>query len=168
MTLVESEGARRDLVAANRILGHEGILDAYGHVSVRHPENPGHFLLSRARSPEYVEVADVLEAMNSDTVSACAELRVDGGASANDLLMQGQANLLGIPVVRPQVIETTALGAAYLAGLAAGFWESPDEIAKLRDPDTRFEPEMSPDEAERLKDRWRNAVERSKNWSTPA
>jgi glycerol kinase len=112
-------------------------------------------------------VADVLEAMNGDTDSPCPALRVDGGAAANDLLMQGQADLLGIPVVRPQVIETTALGAAYLAGLATGFWESPEGIRKLREPGTRFEPKASADEATRSRERWKNAVERSRNWSTP-
>ena len=135
-------------------------------IGLRRSTQPGHIARAALESIAF-QVADVLEAMNGDTATPCPELRVDGGASANDLLMQGQANLLGIPVVRPRVIETTALGAAYLAGLASGFWESPEEIARLREPDTRFEPEMSPDEAQRFRDRWKNAVERSRHWSTP-
>jgi len=142
-------------------------------IGLRRSTQPGHIARAALESIAF-QVADVLEAMNGDTRNGntgncgpCAELRVDGGAAANDLLMQGQANLLGIPVVRPQVIETTALGAAYLAGLACGFWESPQEIAKLRDPDMRFEPKMSQEEAQRFKERWKNAVERSRNWSAP-
>ena len=140
-------------------------------IGLRRSTQPGHIARAALESIAF-QVADVLEAMNGDTMnneagSPCCELRVDGGASANDMLMQGQADLLGIPVVRPQVIETTALGAAYLAGLAAGFWESPEEIAKLRAPDTRFEPKMSSEEAQRFKERWKNAVERSRHWSAP-
>ncbi|MBV8631928.1 MAG: glycerol kinase, partial [Silvibacterium sp.] len=136
-------------------------------IGLRRSTQPGHIARAALESIAF-QVADVLEAMNGDTESACPELRVDGGASANDLLMQGQANLLGIPVVRPKVIETTALGAAYLAGLACGFWESPEEIAKLREPDKRFEPKMSSEDATRHRERWKNAVERSRHWSTPA
>ena len=135
-------------------------------IGLRRSTQPGHIARAALESIAF-QVADVLEAMNGDTSSPCPELRVDGGASANDLLMQGQANLIGIPVVRPQVIETTALGAAYLAGLACGFWESPQEIARLRDPDMRFEPKMSPEDAQRSKERWKNAVERSRHWSAP-
>ena len=136
-------------------------------IGLRRSTQPGHIARAALESIAF-QVADVLEAMNGDTDTPCKELRVDGGASANDMLMQGQANLLGIPVVRPRVIETTALGAAYLAGLACGFWESPGEIAKLREPDTRFEPKMSPEDAAHFRERWKNAVERSRHWSTPA
>ncbi|MBV8675083.1 MAG: glycerol kinase, partial [Acidobacteriaceae bacterium] len=136
-------------------------------IGLRRSTQPGHIARAALESIAF-QVSDVLEAMNGDTDSPCPELRVDGGASANDLLMQGQADLLGISVVRPQVIETTALGAAYLAGLACGFWESPQEIAKVREPEKRFEPKMSPEEAQRFRERWKNAVERSRHWSTPA
>jgi len=135
-------------------------------IGLRRSTQPGHIARAALESIAF-QVADVLEAMNGDTSSPCPELRVDGGAAANDLLMQGQADLLGIPVLRPQVIETTALGAAYLAGLATGFWENPGEIQKLRDSGTCFEPKMAPEEASRLRDHWRNAVERSRHWSTP-
>jgi len=133
-------------------------------IGLRRSTQPGHIARAALESIAF-QVADVLEAMNGDTAHPCETLRVDGGAAANDLLMQCQANLLGIPVVRPQVIETTALGAAYLAGLSTGFWESPGQIQKLRDSDTRFEPKMPAAEAERIRERWRNAVERSRHWS---
>jgi len=135
-------------------------------IGLRRSTQPGHIARAALESIAF-QVADVLEAMNGDTDSPCPALRVDGGAAANDLLMQCQADLLGIPVLRPQVIETTALGTAYLAGLATGFWESPQEIQKLRDPGTRFEPQQSREEAGRARDRWKNAVERSRHWSAP-
>ena len=92
------------------------------------------------------QVADLLDAMRPTRASA-PELRVDGGAAANDMLMQFQADLLGVPVVRPAVTETTALGAAYLAGLAVGFWKSVDEITGQWQVDRRFEPGMPADRA---------------------
>jgi glycerol kinase len=108
---------------------------------------------------------DVLEAMQKDALIELTELRVDGGAARNDLLMQYQADVLGVPVVRPVVTETTALGAAYLAGLAVGFWNSQEEIAAQWKMQRRFEPMMVPSErAERLAV-WRKAVERSRGWS---
>ena len=107
---------------------------------------------------------DVLEAMQKDAAIALTELRVDGGAARNDLLMQYQADVLGVPVVRPVVTETTALGAAYLAGLAVGFWTSQEEIAAQWRMERRFEPGMAAAErAERLH-LWRRAVERSRAW----
>jgi glycerol kinase len=136
-------------------------------IGLRRSTQPGHIARAALESIAF-QVADVLEAMNGETGSPCPELRVDGGAAANDLLMQCQADLLGTPVVRPQVIETTALGAAYLAGLATGFWESPGEIQKLRDAGTRFEPQMAPEQAAGLREGWRRAVERSRNWSAPS
>ena len=135
-------------------------------IGLRRSTQPGHIARAALESIAF-QVAEVLEAMNGDTEHPCQTLRVDGGAAANDLLMQCQADLLGIPVLRPQVIETTALGAAYLAGLATGFWESPEEIQKLRDSDARFEPKMPVEEAARLRERWSNAVERSRHWSAP-
>ncbi|MEM1331424.1 MAG: glycerol kinase GlpK [Planctomycetota bacterium] len=112
------------------------------------------------------EVADLVSAMEDDAGGPITELRVDGGASSNDLLMQLQADLLGVPVVRPTVIETTALGAAYLAGLAVGVWGSVEEIAANWRVDRRFEPEMPETAARAMRDRWADAVERAKGWET--
>ncbi|HQQ77252.1 MAG TPA: glycerol kinase GlpK [Thermoanaerobaculia bacterium] len=109
--------------------------------------------------------ADVLRAMEKDAGLTLAELRVDGGASANDLLMRFQADLLGVPVVRPAVLETTALGAAYLAGLAVGFWKDAGEIRANVRADRRFEPAMSRDEAAALHAGWERAVSRAKAWA---
>lgn len=111
------------------------------------------------------QVADVVEAMNSDAKQPFQELRVDGGACINNLMMQFQADILGIPAVRPESIETTALGAAYLAGLATGFWGSPQEIWAQRKNDTRFEPTMDAKRAAELRQNWHKAVERSKHWT---
>jgi len=123
----------------------------------------GHIARAALEAIAY-QVADLLEAMCQDAGLAIPELRVDGGASANDLLMQFQADILGVPVVRPQVTETTALGAAYLAGLAVGYWEGEGEITQNWAEDRRFEPNMDPSKRERLLGRWRRAVERSKDW----
>jgi glycerol kinase len=108
--------------------------------------------------------ADLLDAMQADAGVRLEELRVDGGASRNDLLMQFQSDLIGAPVVRPQVTETTALGAAYLAGLAAGFWKNTDEIASQWRADRRFEPAMPAPRVRELRARWTQALERSKGW----
>jgi glycerol kinase len=112
-----------------------------------------------------LQVADLLDAMRADAGIPVSELRVDGGAATNDMLMQIQADLIGAPVVRPAVTETTALGAAYFAGLAVGFWTSADEITGQWRIDRRFEPRMSAQEAGRLRARWADAVERSKGWA---
>jgi glycerol kinase len=108
--------------------------------------------------------AELLAAMAADSGIALAELRVDGGATANDLLMQIQADFLGVPVVRPRVTETTALGAAYHAGLAVGFWEDEEEIAALWSRERVFEPRMPAAEAEARLAQWRRAVERARHW----
>ena len=108
--------------------------------------------------------AEVLHAMQGDAGRPLVELRVDGGATTNDLLMQFQADLLGVPVVRPRVTETTALGAACLAGLGAGFWPSQDAVARHWRAERRFEPAMSRDEAAGRMERWARAVERSRAW----
>ena len=108
---------------------------------------------------------DVLAAMQRDASKPLTEVRVDGGAAKNDLLMQFQADISGVPVVRPEVIETTALGAAYLAGLATGFWTGLDEISELWRVDRRFEPAMQPSRREDLIGRWHQAVERSLRWA---
>jgi glycerol kinase len=107
--------------------------------------------------------ADVLDAMQKDSGTTLSELRVDGGATANNLLMQIQADVLGVPVVRPQVLETTALGAAYLAGLAVGYWKSDDDIVRNWRVDRRFEPAGSA--AINPRHRWQRAVERAKRWA---
>jgi glycerol kinase len=111
------------------------------------------------------QVADVLHVMDADTKNPFKELRVDGGAAANDSLMQFQADLLGISVHRPAVLETTALGAAYLAGLASGFWSDVNELKQHRKADTVFEPEADTKKMQKLQDNWREAVERSRNWN---
>lgn len=112
--------------------------------------------------------ADVLLAMQKDAGRPLLELRVDGGATANDLLMQFQADLLGVPVVRPRVTETTALGAAYLAGLGVGFWDSTAVVASNWQAERTFEPAMSRDEAHARLARWGQAVERSRHWHVEA
>jgi glycerol kinase len=112
-----------------------------------------------------LQVADVFSAMAADAGFALKELRVDGGACRNDLLMQMQADFLGVPVVRPQVTETTALGAACLAGLATGFWSGADEIASHWAVQRRFEPAMSGPVRSAKLARWRQAVARSRHWA---
>ena len=109
--------------------------------------------------------ADLLDAMQKDAGEKLTELRVDGGAAANDLLMQFQADLLGVPVVRPRVLETTALGAAYLAGLSTSLWPSREALAAGWEPDRRFEPEMDSQAVGELMARWRSAVQRSQHWA---
>ena len=111
------------------------------------------------------QTVDVLEAMQRDASIQLQELRVDGGAARNDLLMQFQADILGVAVVRPTITETTALGAAYLAGLAVGFWSSKEEIAAQWQVQRRFEPNMSADERIQRITLWHRAVERAKAWT---
>jgi glycerol kinase len=111
--------------------------------------------------------AELLAAMQKDAAIPVAEIRADGGAARNDMLMQFQADLLGVPVLRPRVTETTALGAAYLAGLAVGFWASREEIAAQWQCERRFEPAMSADRRGALLARWARAVERAKGWEAP-
>jgi glycerol kinase len=113
-----------------------------------------------------LQVADLLAGMRDDSQCELAELRVDGGASVNNTLLQIQADLGQIPVVRPQVTETTALGAAYLAGLAVGVWPTREAIKPHWQVDRRFEPAISADEAAQRRAIWRKAVERSKSWAT--
>ena len=111
------------------------------------------------------QTADVLEAMHKDSGIALSELRVDGGAARNDLLMQFQADVLGVSVVRPQVTETTALGAAYLAGLGVGFWKSLDEISSQWKVERKFEPQMSDGDRCAKLGLWRQGIERSRKWA---
>ncbi|MBC7917439.1 MAG: glycerol kinase GlpK [Rhodoferax sp.] len=112
-----------------------------------------------------LQSADVFAAMANDSGIALRELRVDGGACRNNLLMQMQADFLGVPVVRPKVTETTALGAAYLAGLATGFWSGADELTQQWAVDRRFEPSMSADARKAKRARWQQAVARSRDWA---
>ncbi len=108
--------------------------------------------------------ADVLDAMQKDAGITLSELRVDGGATCDDLLMQIQADVLGVPVVRPKVLETTALGAAYLAGLAVGFWNNTDDIRANWRIDRQFDPQMPRSQAAELRAGWNKAVDRAKAW----
>ena len=110
------------------------------------------------------QTADVLDAMQKDAGIQLKELRVDGGAAANDMLMQFQADILGVPVVRPKVLETTALGAAYLAGLATGVWKDTAAIGRQWAVGRRFDPAMSRSEARERMAGWTRALRRSKNW----
>jgi glycerol kinase len=112
-----------------------------------------------------LQVADLSAAMRSDAGNELNELRVDGGASVNDGLLQYQADIMQLPVVRPKVTETTALGAAYLAGLAVGTWKARGEIAGHWQVDRRFEPKISIDEAASIRSRWNEAVARSRGWA---
>jgi glycerol kinase len=124
----------------------------------------GHLARAALEAIAY-QSADVLGAMEKDAGLTLAELRVDGGAAANALLLQFQADLLGVPVVRPEVLETTALGAAALAGLAVGFWKDAAAFRTAGRIDRRFEPAMSRDEAASLRAGWEKAVSRAKGWA---
>jgi len=126
----------------------------------------GHIARAALESIAY-QVGDIITAMQGDSGLTLNELRVDGGATANDTLMQFQADLLGVPVLRPKVTETTALGAAYLAGLAVGYWDGLDEIAAQWQVERVFEPALSRDRVAELRAGWARAVERSKCWAAP-
>lgn len=125
--------------------------------------NRGHIARAALEASAY-QSADVLEAMVEDSGIALTELRVDGGMTANAALMQFQADLLGVDVVRPAITETTALGAAFGAGLATGVWSGLDEIRALWSEDARWTPTIPANEARRLHERWRQAVDRSLDW----
>jgi glycerol kinase len=114
------------------------------------------------------QTRDVVDAMAQDSGVHLTELRVDGGATASDMLMQIQADILGVPVVRPQVTETTALGAAYLAGLAVGSWRDQEEIREKWREDRRWEPMWGDDERSSGGAIWSEAVNRARGWSRPA
>ena len=132
-------------------------------VGLSRGSNRAHIARAALDSIAY-QSADVLAAMQKDARIALTELRVDGGASRNNLLMQFQADMLGVPVVRPAVTETTALGAAYLAGLATGFWSSPEEIAAQWRVERRFLPAMGVDEREQRLHQWRRALACARGW----
>ena len=133
-------------------------------IGLRRDTKPGHIARAALEAIAF-QVADVLDAVHSETATPLAALRVDGGAAVNDLLMQFQADVLGVPVVRPQVTETTALGAAYLAGLAVGFWGGTEELKAKRLGDRRFEPQMAATERVERRALWQRAVERAKAWT---
>jgi glycerol kinase len=135
-------------------------------VGITRGTTAGHLARAALESIAY-QVADLLDAMAADAGIPLKELRVDGGAASNNTLMQFQANLLGVPVVRPAVTETTALGAAYLAGLAVGYWSSVDAITGQWQVDRRFEPAMPSAGARALRERWTAALGRSKGWESP-
>jgi glycerol kinase len=125
--------------------------------------NAGHMARAALESIGY-QVADLMDAVQTDTGTPLPELRVDGGASANDALMQFQADILGVPVVRPAITETTALGAAYLAGLGSGFWKEVKQISDLPREQRRFEPSLQRSQVDALRERWNEAVSRAKSW----
>jgi glycerol kinase len=123
----------------------------------------GHIARAALESIAY-QVADLMDAVQTDTGTPLPELRVDGGASANDSLMQFQADILGVPVVRPSMTETTALGAAFLAGLGAGFWKEVQTISNLPRQERRFEPRLPRSQADVMRQRWNEAISRTKSW----
>ncbi len=125
--------------------------------------NKGHLARAALEATAY-QTRDVLEAMQRDAGVIVRSLKVDGGMAGNDLLMQFQADILGIPVVRPRVTETTALGAAYAAGLAVGFWDSLDALRRHWREDKRWVPRMPEDQRHRLYAGWGKAVQRSLGW----
>jgi glycerol kinase len=125
--------------------------------------NRNHIIRATLESIAY-QTRDVLELMRNECGLELCDLRVDGGACANNFLMQFQADILGVPVERPEIIETTALGAAYLAGLAVGFWRDQSMITERRKVDRKFLPEMSVDKKEKLYKGWKKAVQRAMLW----
>ena len=128
--------------------------------------NRGHLARAAIESMAY-QVADVIDAMEADSGIETTELRADGGAAANDLLLQFQSDILDLPVVRPKILETTALGAAYLAGLAVDFWSSQSEIQDQWELDQMFTPSMSDDRAAELRAGWSKALDRARAWESP-
>lgn len=126
--------------------------------------NAGHIARAALEGIAY-QTLDVIRAMQADSGIEIKELRVDGGATANNLLMQFQSDMLRVPVIRPKVLETTSLGAAYLAGLAVGYWKDHREINNQWKEDRSFTPQMPDDEAENLKDGWNRALEAAVSWS---
>jgi glycerol kinase len=114
------------------------------------------------------QTRDAVEAMSADAGYAIPTFKADGGAAANRWMVQFQADILGIPVEVPETLETTALGAAYLAGLAVGFWADKEELKSRWRLRRRYEPQMDEKERERLYGRWKEAVERSKGWAQEA
>jgi len=135
-------------------------------IGLRRDTLPGHIARAAEECIAF-QVADVVEAMDQEAGAPVAELRVDGGAAVDDLLLQFQADLLGIPVVRPANTETTALGAAYLAGLAVGVWDGTKNLRTQQGAAARFTPRLDRDAAAALRGRWQEAVARSRGWDQP-
>jgi glycerol kinase len=126
--------------------------------------NRGHIARAVLESTAY-QTRDVLEAMEADSGVQLSELKVDGGMVGNELLMQFQADILGVPVVVPEVTETTVVGAAYAAGLATGYWTDPDDLRSHWVEQRRFEPTMNPETRSRYYASWKKAVEKSFDWA---
>jgi glycerol kinase len=141
-----------------------------GHVSrgtvigLTRGTNKGHLARAALEAIAF-QTRDVIDVIQTEFKTTIPVLRVDGGGSGNNLLMQFQSDILGIPIQKAQIIEITALGAAYLAGLAVGIWKSTDEIGKQWHSSATFEPKMSSDERQTLYNHWRRAVERAKKWA---
>jgi len=133
-------------------------------VGITRGTSAGHIARAALEGIAY-QTMDVLNAMEGDSGIEIRELRVDGGATANDLLMQFQADILQVPVVRPKILETTALGAAYLAGLAVGYWKDQNDISQQWQVDTKFEPKMNPDKVAEYTKGWNRALKSAKTWS---
>jgi glycerol kinase len=125
--------------------------------------NKNHIARAALESTAY-QTAEVIDAVNADSGVPLTELKVDGGMTANDTLMQFQADMLGVPVVRPVVAETTALGAAYAAGLAVGFWSDLADCAKNWQEDKRWEPQMDSEKRDKLYRSWKKAVTKTFDW----
>lgn len=133
-------------------------------VGITRGVNKYHIIRATLESLAY-QVNDVLAAMEADSGITLSSLKVDGGASANSFLMQSQADIIGAPVERPRCIETTAMGAAYLAGLAAGYWGDKEEVKKNRETDRVFDPSIERGEREKRIKGWNKAVTYAYNWA---
>ncbi len=181
LQLVRSVQELDTLVASVRDAGGVYIVPAFAGLGAPHWDpyargvavgltrgsNRAHFCRAALESIAY-QSADLIGCMERDSGLSLKELRVDGGASRSAPLLQFQADLLGTPVVRPANVETTALGAAYFAGLAVGFWPSREDILRNREPDTTFRPQRDPVEMIPLRRGWERALARAKNWDEPA
>ena len=133
-------------------------------IGITRGTNKGHIVRATLEAIAY-QVRDVMDVMSKEAGIKIPSLRVDGGGTANTLLMQFQSDILGIPIELTAIPDTTALGAGYLAGLAAGVWQDTDEIARKHFTSRTFEPKMSADRREKLYYDWQRAVERSRNWA---
>ncbi len=133
-------------------------------VGITRGVNKYHIIRATLESLAY-QVNDVLDAMKADSGIDLAALKVDGGASANDFLMQTQANIINAPVNRPQCVETTAMGAAYLAGLAVGYWESKEDVIKNWAIDQTFEPKIDDEQRNKMIKGWNKAVKYAYGWA---
>ena len=146
------------------LFAREGRGDARGVlVGLTRYVNKGHIARAALEATAF-QTREVLDAMNADSGVDLTELKVDGGMIANELLMQFQADILGVPVVRPKVAETTALGAAYAAGIAVGFWQGEQDVIDNWAEDKRWEPSMDEAEREKTYRNWKKAVTKSFDW----